>query len=98
MCAEGPESKSGAEDEWDGPAPALVVDVLQALLDEPVDIRQSTQVAEPELGPHLKGTNADEHAACRTKGERPGLLEELSVLSCESGRRRGRHTHEGTPD
>src|SRR4029077_7520540 len=43
-------------------------------------------------------TNADEHAAGWAHAQRPRLLEELSVLSGEPWRSRGRHTHERTPD
>jgi hypothetical protein len=43
------ESKSRADHDWDRPTRAVVVDVAEALFDEPVDIGQTADEAELEL-------------------------------------------------
>jgi hypothetical protein len=66
--------ESSRRPEVNRPAPALVVDVAKALLDEPVDIGQAADETELDLTHHLDRSNADEHAGGRSQAERPRLL------------------------
>src|SRR3954471_11539283 len=80
------EPDARADEKRERPARTVAVNISQAFLDEPVHVRQASQVTDLRLGHHLDGTDTNEEAGSRPQTDRPRLLEELAILRCQSRR------------